>query len=800
MSEESRNNPYGGNLAGMMGGGGRDPGTFDSTKMFDVLRKTWYWIILLAAITTTLAYLKARWTRPIYQSDSILQLDVKKDASVLGFRSFDENINNISREIEFLRSNLFFTEVAKAIDMKVSYYEYGKVLIDERYKGSPFELCYHNLEGTELMDKRIDLEVIDERSATIRFDAGGKEHEHKISFGDTLQTAYGQLLLKTSSNFDPSYSNKKFFFQIHSLSAVVRLLAANTTVQPLDFNARTITISFKDYNPMKARDILTAIDTLYIYYTQLEKNKANSQKIEFLNEQLTQTEEKLGDLETYFENFTIGNRTTDLNQNLSKTIVWLEKLDSQRFEIQRKIQVFNEVYDDMHSDRPLRLNPLQLAIFPNETAADLRRLSELAEEKAKLLSSFKENTLVYIQKVKEIDFLKERMFEFLDVYRDELYRQRDRLAMERRRLDNEFAGLPSKRTEYSKTLRYYSLYEDFYLSLMKSKAEFELAQAGTVTDFKILSMPSSPGSPILPNKPLYYAIGLFGGLFLGMLLLVIRYLLHNKITDQKQLEHYTDIPVLGVIPYYSKVKETGNRLVVDKNPKSALTESFRNLRTNMDFLEAYQNNPIISVTSTISGEGKTFVAVNMGGVISMLGSRVVLIDLDMRKPRLQKVFYNAEQNFGVSTILIGKHSVEDCLLPTTLENLYYISSGPIPPNPAELINGPRFAELLAELRKRFDTVIIDTPPVGLVTDGIIAMKKAGLKIFVTRSDYSKVAFIEEIHRMQRVHKFENLNLVLNSVGQGVKKVYKGYGYYEEEQNEGSPLGWFKKRRRRKKNV
>ncbi|MGF1637386.1 MAG: GumC family protein [Cyclobacteriaceae bacterium] len=757
-----------------------ESGQFSASKMLEVFRKTWYWMVLIILITTTIAYLKARWTRPLYQSNSVLQLDIKRDASVLGFRSFDENINNISREIEFIKSNLFFSQVAKIIDNDINYYEYGNVLYDERYKGSPFHV-YYSFNNNELYDRNIDVELNELSGGILKYEYGAEVFEQRFNFGDSVISPHATFVISRSASFDSQAINKRYFFRINSLQGFTRYLSENTVVQPLDFNARTITISFKDYNPLKARDILTAIDTLYIYFTQFEKNLANNQKIEFLNQQLSQTEEKLSELENYFENFTITNRTTDLNQNLGKTILWLERLDSQRFEIEKKIELTNNVYGQMMSEAPLRLNPMELAIFPTEMAADLRLMSELSQERDMLTSSFKENTLVYNRKVREIDSMKKSLIEFVDDFRKELLNRRDALIKDRRRLEEEFIGLPSKRTEFSKTERYYALYEEFYLSLIQSKAEFELAQAGTVTDFKILTPANISSVPLSPNKLLYYAFGFMAGLFIGLVMLFTRYLMHNKITDQQQIEQNTQLPILGVIPYYSKVKGLNNRLVIDKRPRSALSEAFRNLRTNLEFLDVVNKNPVISVSSTISGEGKTFVAVNLGGVISLLGNKVVLLDLDMRKPRLQKVFYNSEQNQGISTILIGKHTVEECLLPTTLENLSYISSGPIPPNPAELINSQKFMQLIARLKEIFDTIIIDTPPVGLVTDGIVAMKQAGLKIYVIRSDYSKLSFIDQMNRMQKVHHFDNLAIVLNSDGHGKDNIYgKGYGYYDEE--------------------
>ena len=252
--------------------------------------------------------------------------------------------------------------------------------------------------------------------------------------------------------------------------------------------------------------------------------------------------------------------------------------------------------------------------------------------------------------------LRERIIGYLQKVREDLYNSLENIKDRKEALEKEFVKLPSKRTEYTKTSRFYSLYEEFYLTLMKNKAEFELAQAGTVTDYYILSSASMPGNPISPNKPIIYGIGLLVGLILSFFLVGISYLIHNKISSQMEIENITDIPVVGSIPYYRKEKKYNTRLVIDKNPKSEISEAFRAIRTNLEFLNGNTDKTVIAITSTISGEGKTFVAVNLGGIISYLRKKVILLDLDMRKPKLQKVFYDTNVNKGVSTILINKHT------------------------------------------------------------------------------------------------------------------------------------------------
>jgi tyrosine-protein kinase Etk/Wzc len=757
----------------------------DFDKLKSIFLKSLPVIILLILICVGISTIAIRYTKQLFQSNSTLQFDIKNDAQVFGFRSFDEDINNLAREIEIIKSKLFLNKVAEALNYQVSYYQYGDILFEERYGNSPFKVHVFN-GSSSIHNKPIDLEIISNDRYEIKYESGGNTVSSTYKFNDTISIKDSKLLVERTTEFDPKTENE-FFFTLNTHGNVLSYINQNLTVKPLDFNAKTISISFKDHNRQKARDIVQAIDTLYIYYTQLEKNKANQQKIAFLNERFYQTEEKLTELENYFENFTIENRTMDLGANLSRTIFLLEQLDSQQFSIQQRIKAYNEAYDILIKEDEFDLNPVNIFVFPDELKQELASLNSLYHEKEILLASYNENTFAYQKKNQEITFIKEGIVERIRSSRIQLYKNLEDIKTKRKTFESEFIQLPSKRTEYGKTQRFYALYEEFYLSLMKNKAEFELAQAGTVTDYRILSPASTPSTPLSPNEIIYYGIGIVAGLLLSIVFVLVRYLLHNKITSQQELERLSSTFVLGSIPYFFKEKNTDSRLVVINQLKSEISEAFRSIRTNLEFLNGHDRKPIIAITSTVSGEGKTFVAANLGGIISLLHNRVVLIDLDMRKPRFHEVFEGTDPSKGLSTILIRKYEVEECIHKTNLENLDYIPAGPIPPNPSELILSGQFEKLMKYLENKYDVIIIDTPPVGLVTDGIHALKIASIPIYVVRADFSKKSFLKNINRLVKVHKLKNLTLILNSLKKSTNRDYgyghgNSYGYYEENQS------------------
>lgn len=352
------------------------------------------------------------------------------------------------------------------------------------------------------------------------------------------------------------------------------------------------------------------------------------------------------------------------------------------------------------------------------------------------------------------------------------------LNQKKEMLEKKFATMPDKSTQYSKNQRFYKLYEEFYLSMMQAKAEFEIAKAGSTPDFKILSSAILPTTPVAPNRYMVLGIGFVAGLVLNFFFVGLVYLVNNKITGLQEIERSTRVPVLGVIPQMRN-KSASPFYIID-NPRSIVSEAIRTLRTNLDFFTSTDTKKVIVISSTVSGEGKSFLAMNLGGILAMSKRRVILLDLDMRKAKENIHPQISDPSKGISTILIHRSTLQDSITKTSLDGFDFIPSGPHPPNPSELLLNGEFEGLLNQLRELYDYIVIDTPPVGLVTDGIMAMKRADLSIYVVRANYSKKDFLKNLDRIVAINKLSNVAVVLNALP-STGKTY-GYGYYQEDKN------------------
>ena len=755
----------------------------DLKKVWLTIRKKAGWLALILLFTNLLAYLYVRYTRPVYESHSVLKLNIKSEANILGLNTVSQNLDDLAGEIELLKSNLFFSKVVDAARMDVSYYAYGRVLFQERYGNSPFRVEY-TVKNPAFYDRPIDLEIINRDQYVLSYAEGADVITRAYRFGEEVETPDYRFVVRLTEQYAPGRDDAAYYFTINSDRAMVGYLGGNMQVEPVNFNAKTIRISFEGYNQKKVRDLVHIIDSVYLVYTQEKKNQATQQKISFLDEQLLSVEQRLSTYENYFENFTIDNKTNDLSAAIGEAITKLNELDSQKLKLLSTQGAVAEIYDKVQKEEVVYTGPAGFTDYPEGITAYLEQLNQLLNERELLLGSYKERSQALQLKDQKVALLKKDIVQLLEGYRTQLVQAIREVERRKQEVEQKFVQLPARGTQYDKNQRYFTLYEQVYLSLMQTKNELEIAKAGTVTDFVVLLPATMPSTPIAPERFMVMGAGLMSGLVLCFLFVAISYVVNDKISSQSELERYTDVPILGTIPNHRKIRSRASSLVVRDSPKSAISEAFRTVRTNMQFVGSQQGQQVISVTSTVGSEGKTFVATNLGNVIALSGKKVILIDVDLRKPKVHLAFAKENNTQGVSNILIGGYGVKDCILPSGIENLDFIPAGSIPPNPAELIASARFTTLLDELRTCYDVVIVDTPPVGLVTDGALVMKKVDLPLYVFRADFSRKGFIRTLGRIKAAQQLGNLSIILNGVSASVDRGYAyekyGYGYYQSD--------------------
>ena len=758
----------------------------DLGKLWIIFKRNVFWLVLFPLASLIVAYTFLRYTKPLYQSASSLRLDTKNESSILGFQTLaTEDNNDLSGEIELIKSKLIYDEVIQMMKLDVSYFAEGKILDEERYLTSPFRVDYQ-LKNADYYDTRYQVRILNSKQYELGYGKDGKENRTIHAFGSPVENEHFKLTIYLNGkSFNEEWENSDYYFIINNLITLNEYMAKNLKVTVLNPNARMIEISFTDHNPVKARNMVNAIDSVYLTTTLSNKNKANKQKINYLEAQLRLTEDSLESYEQRMQDFIVANKSADLQMDISRDVDKIEEALEKKLTLSARLSYLGQLESLLKGNQDLtKYIPFLSKEMEPQLTEVISAVNRLQHERELMLASLKENTLAATAKDRAVEGAKRNAFEIIQQERSFLQSQINQWSSRINQVEQELINKPGKNAEYTKIKRTYGLYEGYFLDMMSKKAEIGIAGAGTVPEFVVLSPASMPKLPVWPNKFLVYGIGALAGVFISLGSVVLMYFLNDTITSQRELERLTSAPVLGIVPVFRQKNETVSRLVIDKNPKSAISEALRLIRTNLDFVfPGKKKKRTIAVTSTVSGEGKTFVVVNLGGIIALSEAKVILLDLDMRKPKIHAAF-DTENHKGVSTILINKHPLEECIQKSPIPNLDFISSGPTPPNPSELILRAEFDKLLQDLSQLYDYILIDTPTVGLVTDGILVMSKVDLPLYVVRADYSRRTVAGNINKLLKNERFRSLTVVLNAL-RNEKDMYKydygGYsqGYYDE---------------------
>ena len=760
----------------------------DFIKFLIVAKKNFLWVLLIFIACITASFLYLRYTSQVYKSEATLKLEIKTKGNIISNAEMSVNpyqINDLSGEVELIKSNLVLTQVAQLLKLDISYFGKGNILNEERYNGSPFIIEDYQIFDDTYFGQNFYVDIIDGKQ--YKLIVGNAEEGEVYLFGEVVKNSKYTFVVNLNFQFTTDLESTTFFFVINTPTSQLKYLNSNLVVQVLNPEAGTLSISFSDNNALKAHDVVNAIDSIYLREGLAEKYKSSEQTIRYLEDHLKDNEKNMEKFEQDVQNQIIKNKSLDLKSEVIKNIIEVEKIDKLLVAIRQKQAKLDEIFEIITSDKIIEdfviVNPDLNLPQINEL---ILKYNELKKQRELLMVSNKENTMVLRINNMELTSLKKQATKIISQVKNTVFNEVAELNLAKQKLEDAIYSATPKDNNFKKTQRMYSFYERLYLLAFDKKIDFEIAKAAAVPSFRVLSPPSYSKIPIYPVRTSVYMYAAITAFVLSLLLVVLQYFLHNTIDNIGELEKGTIAPVLGFVPKYLKGKMEFSSLVIDKSPKGPITEALRTIRTNIEFLLPNKNKRLISVTSTISGEGKTFVSINLAGVIALSGQKVVILDLDMRKPKIHKAF-NDENDKGMSTILINKHDFKECVKSTSLPNLFYIPSGPIPPNPSELIISKEFDILLDNLKKEYDTVLLDSPPVGLVTDGVLIMQKVDLPIYVIRAEYSKKGFEKNVNRLITKNNIRKLSIILNDFsnlsgyGYGYKYGYGyGYGYYSNE--------------------
>ena len=423
--------------------------------------------------------------------------------------------------------------------------------------------------------------------------------------------------------------------------------------------------------------------------------------------------------------------------------------------------------------------PATLGVADPVLTSLLENLSQLELKYTQTKKIVPENNPAVVALVDGIEDLKPGILANIQSQQRNLIAAKNDLSVTNNRFSSMLTIIPEKERELLGISRQQSIKNNIYTFLLQKREETALSFASAVADSRIIDKAESLDIPVSPKKKIIYLASILAALAIGIGVIYIREMLNRTVQDRADIEKYTDIPFLGEVAYdWSK-----STIVIAEGKRSFIAEQFRQLRTSLGYMGINETHKKILITSSIAGEGKSFIAINLGISLALMGKKVALVELDLRKPKLSEQL-NISRNAGISNYLIGKMPEGELIKSAGIENLSLIPSGPIPPNPSELISNGKLAGLLVYLETAFDYIIIDTAPVNPVTDAFILSPIADVTLFVIRHDYTPKMFIQKLEQQNKKNSLKNPAIVYNGIkGKGIGKYGYGYGYgYTDDDN------------------
>ena len=768
-----------------------------------ILRRSLIWVTMCILLSLAAAYIYLRYTAPTFESRAILQVSESNTATkVLQVNALMES-NNLLADVELLRSKFFIAKALEHMPLKVSYFFKGQILTHEYYVHSFF-----NVEDLEVLDPVIlDQPVVAvftaDQQVRLSYSVGEKVVNLLVPLGQPVITPHFRcrIAMDADDEFKEIDQEGTVYFKINNPITLVYKYYSQLGVRIVDNNAKTIEILCKDNNGYLARDMAQAMADTYIDYDVERKSESAKSILHFIKTQKDTVFEQLRESEYRLQDYQAEAKVADMKDLMPMILDRAQQYEDEVLKQEIELGYLDEI-ERVTSEADGRMDvysliPLLAGTEQEEALADLvTQHNDLLIEREEALFELTIDAGGIKNRDYQIGIQKRMVIEAIANLKRRAVSRKAQFVKILDEINQSFRSLPEKELQYARLERLFNINEKYYTLLLEKEIEYRISNAGFVPENRILERSSLPLSPIAPKRNVVLFSYVLTGVILSFVIVLVRYILHDNITSLNDIAKLSNasIGILGMVPKYKKEIPI-SQLLVDKNPKSLIAEAFRSVRTNLQFVDNSTGPKIMAITSTVSGEGKTFVAINLAGIISFSGKRVIVLDLDMRKPKIHLGF-GVENVRGMSTLLIHKDSLEECIQHSSVNDLDFITAGPIPPNPSELIISPRMMEILKELKTRYDVILIDNPPVGLVTDGIAMIQLADYPIYIFRSDYSKKAFVHNVDRLINEQKITRLTTILNGVdvdrnkygynygygyGYGYGYASYGYGYYEDRE-------------------
>jgi capsular exopolysaccharide synthesis family protein len=767
-----------------------DPGEDEGinfTKYFFLILSNWYWIILSLIVALTVAYLVNRYSQPQYTVTTTLLIS-DQPSSMTGIESLIEELSifrrrsrkDVLNEIERLKSYKIIYSAIQELDFEVSYTAVGRREIAEKklYKDSPFIVNYNDL-GRQRKNLPVHIYILSDD--TYRLEIESLELSRELRFGEQFTSSEFDfsITLRNPQWFNLSRStSNKYYFTFHDLHSLTTRYRNKLKINMTDKLSSILKLSVTGNVAEKETDFLNKIAEIFIRYELQEKNEIAENTITFIEGQLDNIRDSLIQAQDLLLTYQVDQDIVDLSAQGEKLFEKITELQERRTEL-----YINQRYFDYLLERLSASEEIKSIILPTELDVN-EQLNKLIAQINDLY--IEKNTLEYqLEKANPVvNNIQAKLAELKNRIETIIENSKESNAVSIREIEEQIAqynqqliSLPRKERELLNLERRVKLNDDLVTFLLEKRAEAGIAKSSNVPGNEVLDEARVQNAYMIsPKKKNNYMKGLMAGLGIPIVILLLLDYFNNKIRSKHDIESLSKISILGLIGH----NHYDSHIPVVEQKKSSIAESFRALRTNLKYLQHEGKAHLIAINSTISGEGKTFTAVNLAAILALVNYKVLVIGVDLRKPRIHRLF-DIPNDKGLSTYLSGMEKYDNIVHNTDMENLQVIPAGPIPPNPAELLESPKMDEFVKKASNDYDYIIFDTPPLAIVSDSLYISKFADTNVFVVRQNYSSKGSLKLINELHATKRMKQVHLVVNDIRHTLRDGYSygysyGYGY------------------------
>lgn len=745
--------------------------------LFDCL-KHWYWFVIAVVVCMTVAFVHVKRQTPKYAvSGSIMIRNDQSNGPMFQSEMMDlmgySGYKSVMDEVEILSSYTIMEQVVRALNLQTNYRKKAGLRWIGQYPTPDIAVNY----PAEYLDTIragvfIEIERVKEAYDITVYCRKEKSKHTLATLAEPVETCAGLI---TFIEIHPLEPGDKMQISTVPVSSATDSYRAQVSCEAKDAKmerSNIIMISTVSDLPGRAIDVIEKMVELYNMDAVLDKNIMATNTAAFINDRLNIITLELDTVERAVESYMRENGLTDIDQELHLALTTKESYQKLQTDYEMQINLLTyiqEYLQDPKNDHSLI--PGNLGVNDQALVALLKEYNDLLLARMRITRSATEDNPRLVQADEQLAQLRQGIISTIKNNKEGLTISKNDVTRKDEQYNRLIRQVPAKERRYMEIKRQQEIKEKLFIYLYEKREENALTLASTVMPAKVVDRPRSSAAPVAPRKSMIMLVALMVGLGIPLAILFLLDYFNHEIKDRKEFQNVVKAPFLGEVV----ADKSGESVVVTEGANTVSAEMFRTIRTNMKFMLPDKPCPVVLVTSALNGEGKSYVAVNTAISLALLGKRVLLVGLDVRKPTLSKYMHLRFQGAVTSYLSDPSVRIEDLIVPSGITaNLDVAPSGTVPPNPAELIQSPRMATMFEELKKRYDLIVVDTAPVSLVSDTFHLWQYADMTVFVTRANYTSREMLPYIQELYEELRLPNIACVLNGVR--AEKTYRSYGY------------------------